>query len=231
MRATMRAISPNCRQKEVRIPCEGAVLSGDVEIPHGAVGLVIFAHGSGSSRMSSRNRLVAGELNHKGLATLLFDLLTPEEAEAEAETGVLRFDIPFLTSRLVAATRWAQADACLGNLGIGYFGSSTGAAAALVAAADIPEVQAVVSRGGRTDLAMGAIHRVKAPTLLIVGALDQQVLRLNEETYEALTSLKRLARVEGATHLFEESGALEQVAELASAWFELHLTTIGKETI
>lgn len=218
-------------EHEVQIPCPGAVLHGDVAIPAGAKGLVIFAHGSGSSRLSPRNRLVAGEMHRKKLATLLFDLLTPEEAVSEARTGVLRFNIPFLTERLVAATRWAQEDESVRNLGIGYFGASTGAAAALAAAAQIPEVQAVVSRGGRTDLAGDALNRVKASTLLIVGALDHPVVQWNEKSLERLQGVKELLLVSGATHLFAEPNALEQVAESAVAWFESHLTNIKKQGV
>ena len=225
----MNADRPTFREYEVRIPCPGAVLHGDVSIPAGATGLVIFAHGSGSSRLSPRNRRVAGEMHRNHLATLLFDLLTPDEAESEANTGALRFNIPFLTERLVAATRWAQRDESVGSLGIGYFGASTGAAAALAAAAGIPEIQALVSRGGRTDLAGAAVERVKAPTLLIVGELDGPVVEWNEESFERLPGVKELTLVSGATHLFSEPGALEEVAELAASWFERHLTHIKTE--
>jgi putative phosphoribosyl transferase len=212
------------REYEVRIPCPGALLHGDVAIPAGAQGLVIFAHGSGSSRRSPRNRLVAEEMHHRRLATLLFDLLTPGEAASEARTGALRFNIPMLTERLVAATRWAQKDHKTRSLGIGIFGASTGAAAALCAAARIPETQALVSRGGRTDLAGVDISRVTAPTLLIVGELDEPVLKWNEQSFELLPGIKHLVRVSGATHLFEEPGTLEEVATLAASWFEHYLT-------
>lgn len=211
------------REYEVRVPCAGAELHGDVTIPAGATGLVIFAHGSGSSRLSPRNRMVANQMNHQGLATLLFDLLTAPEAVAEERTGELRFNIPFLTDRLVAAIRWAQQDNNLKNLGIGLFGASTGAAAALCAAARIPEIQAVVSRGGRTDLAGNAVDRVLAPTLLIVGENDRPVMKWNEETLHRLPGIKHLARITDATHLFEERGALEEVAATAGSWFELYL--------
>lgn len=223
----VRAMSeslPIPREIEVRIPCSGVVLHGDVVIPAGAKGVVVFAHGSGSNRLSPRDRLVAGEIHRKGLATLLFDLLSPGEAAAETRTGELRFNIPLLTGRLVAATRWARQNKDLMHLGIGYFGASTGAAAALAAAAAFPDIQAVVSRGGRTDLAGEAIPRVQAPTLLIVGALDHPVVQSNRETFERLQGVKRLSLVGGASHLFEEPGALEHVAELAAAWFELHLS-------
>ena len=223
----MNAYLSTLSEHEVRIPCPGAVLHGDVSIPAGATGLVVFAHGSGSSRLSPRNRLVAGEMHRRQLATLLFDLLTPEEAVAEARTGELRFNIPFLTERLIAATRWAQQDENVKDLGIGYFGASTGAAAALVAASKIPEVQAVVSRGGRADLAGDALDRVKAPTLLIVGELDHPVVEWNQESLERLKGEKEIILVSGATHLFAEPDALEKVAELAAAWFENHLTPIN----
>jgi putative phosphoribosyl transferase len=213
------------REYEVRIPCLEVLLHGDVAIPAGAQGLVIFAHGSGSSRRSPRNRLVAEVMHHRRLATLLFDLLTPAEAASEARTGALRFNIPMLTERLVAATRWAREDKKTRSLGIGLFGASTGAAAALCAAARISEVQALVSRGGRTDLAEGDINRVTAPTLLIVGELDEPVLKWNEESFELLPGIKHLARVNGATHLFEEPGTLEEVAALAASWFEHYLTS------
>ena len=168
--------------------------------------------------------MVAEEMHKHGLATLLFDLLTPLEAAEESATGVLRFNIPFLSDRLKAATRWTQKEDGLKNLGIGYFGASTGAAAALTAAADIPEVQAVVSRGGRTDLAGDAVERVRAATLLIVGELDQPVIEWNNATYDRLPEIRRLAIIDGASHLFQEPGTLEHVAELAASWFEAYLT-------
>jgi dienelactone hydrolase len=211
------------REHEVQIPCAGVTLHGDVTIPAGAEGLVIFAHGSGSSRLSPRNRLVAGEMHRKGLATLLFDLLTPKEAASEARTGALRFNIPFLTERLVGATDWAQQEQELKDLTIGYFGASTGAAAALAAAAAIPQIQAVVSRGGRSDLAGEMVKRVEAPTLLIVGELDQPVIQWNEKTMEQLPGIKHLSLIDGASHLFEEPDTLEKVAELAASWFKLYL--------
>lgn len=222
----MKTSLSNLRETEVGIPCSGVMLTGDLVIPADASGLVIFAHGSGSSRSSPRNRMVAGEMHHSGLATLLFDLLTPREAREESVTGALRFNIPFLTDRLKAATRWAQEEDSVRNLGIGYFGASTGAAAALSAAADIPEVQAVVSRGGRTDLAGDAIERVQTATLLIVGELDQPVIRWNHGTYERLREIKHMAIVDGATHLFEEPGTLEHVAELAASWFDIYLAKV-----
>jgi putative phosphoribosyl transferase len=222
----MNTALSNFREAEVEIPCSDVVLTGDLVIPSSAEGLVIFAHGSGSSRLSPRNRMVAAEMHHRGLGTLLFDLLTPGEALDEAATGALRFNIAFLTERLVAATHWALEDDRVKRLGIGFFGASTGAAAALCAAAEIPEVQAVVSRGGRTDLAGDAAGRVRAPTLLIVGELDFPVIPLNEATCERLPQTKHLAIVDGATHLFHEAGALEHVAELAASWFETYLKKV-----
>jgi dienelactone hydrolase len=220
----MNAAAVELRTMEVRISCPGAVLAGDLAQPDDARGLVIFAHGSGSSRGSPRNRWVAEQLNERRLATLLFDLLTPAEARAEELGGELRFDIPFLTDRLVAATEWARRQPLLGSLGIGYFGASTGAAAALAAAAH-GGIQAVVSRGGRTDLAGNSVSDVKAATLLIVGSLDHPVVQWNRETLAQLKCEKRLTLVEGATHLFPEPGALGIVADLAADWFVKHLTT------
>jgi putative phosphoribosyl transferase len=210
-------------EHEVTIPCGDAMLQGDLIIPAQAKGLVIFAHGSGSSRNSPRNRSVAWELNHHGLATLLFDLLTPDEAVAEAYTGALRFDIPFLTGRLVAATRWAQQEDSVQRLAIGYFGASTGAAAALAAAAELPEIAAVVSRGGRSDLAGDAVRHLKAATLLIAGEKDTPVVEWNHETLGQLGGTKKFIIVSGATHLFAEPGTLEKVAALAAGWLEEHL--------
>ncbi len=211
------------RFREVLIPCGETRLEGDLTVPYGARGIVVFAHGSGSSRRSSRNRFVAEQINVLGLATLLFDLLTPWEAEAEASTGELRFNIPFLAGRLRDATRWVREEPSLDGLGIGYFGSSTGAAAALAAATDDPSIGAIVSRGGRTDLAGTEVENVRAATLLIGGGLDYMVIRWNKETYDRLRCEKRISIVEGASHLFEEPGKLEEVAELAASWFKLHL--------
>jgi putative phosphoribosyl transferase len=212
------------RRDAVEIPADAARLPGDLRLPPRARGLVIFAHGSGSSRLSPRNIQVASALNGNGLATLLFDLLT--EAEAAVRENV--FDIPLLAQRLVAATRWAQQDSKVGDLPIGYFGASTGAAAALSAAADLGGgIGAVVSRGGRPDLAE-RLEAVTAPTLLIVGGYDVDVLRLNEAAAAALRCPHELAVVPGATHLFEEPGALERVAELASGWFSDHLNATSR---
>ncbi len=198
----------------------GTRLAGDLTVPHGAEGIVLFAHGSGSSRLSPRNRYVAGEIAAGGLATLLFDLLTPAEEERDLRTGELRFDIRLLAERLGRATEYVRRLPETRQLAVGYFGSSTGAAAALVAAAESSDsIDAVVSRGGRPDLAGNALERVSAPTLLIVGGEDHQVIELNTRAYERLRCDKRLEIVERATHLFEEPGTLEQVARLARDWF------------
>lgn len=209
--------------RAVRLRAEDVELDGDLHLPSGASGLVLFAHGSGSSRHSPRNRYVAEELQRAGLGTLLMDLLTREEEIAEARTGHLRFDIDLLARRLEAATDWLMQDAQTRALPLGYFGASTGAAAALVAAAGRPSVRAVVSRGGRPDLAGAALPRVRAATLLIVGGDDVPVIGLNRQAYELLETEKRLEVVPGASHLFEERGTLEAVAALASEWFARHL--------
>lgn len=208
---------------EVDIPVEGAVLRGDLQVPSRASGIVLFAHGSGSSRLSPRNRSVAAYLRDQGLGTLLFDLLTPEEERDDATTGVYRFDIGFLAPRLVAATDWLAHERPTNALA--YFGASTGAAAALVAAAETTQpVRAVVSRGGRPDLADAALGKVRAPTLLIVGGHDPQVLRLNQSALARMQCEKKLVVVPGATHLFEEPGALEEVARHAAEWFVQHMS-------
>ena len=208
---------------EVRVPVGDAELVGDLVLPGRPAGIVLFAHGSGSSRHSPRNRVVAGTLNEAGFGTLLVDLLTPAEEEADRFTGVHRFDIGLLARRLIGAIDWLRAGPAP-SLRIGLFGASTGAAAALVAAAERPEdVAAVVSRGGRPDLAGTALSRVRAPTLLIVGEADELVLELNRQALELLPGEKRLEVVPGATHLFEEPGTLEQVARLAADWFSRYL--------
>jgi dienelactone hydrolase len=209
-------------EREVRITVEGALLPGDLDVPEGALGLVVFAHGSGSSRLSPRNREVASALRASGrLGTLLFDLLTPEE-DREHER---RFDIPLLTSRLLEVTRWLLGEPTVPRVPLGCFGASTGAAAALGAAAEArSSVDAVVSRGGRPDLAGDALGRVTAPTLLIVGGLDTHVIDLNEDALRRLGSQeKQLEIVPGATHLFEEPGTLEQVSSLSARWFDRFL--------
>jgi dienelactone hydrolase len=208
---------------EVQIQAGQAALSGNLHIPDGAAALVLFAHGSGSSRHSPRNQFVAGSLNNAGLATLLFDLLTPEEESIDARTAELRFNIGLLAERLVHATKWAKQQEQTRDLRIGYFGSSTGGGAALAAAAEVPDdVGAVVSRGGRPDLADEALPKVQAPTLLIVGGNDDVVIELNEQARDRMRCEVKLEIVPGATHLFEEPGALEKVAKLASDWFLLH---------
>jgi pimeloyl-ACP methyl ester carboxylesterase len=202
------------------------MLEGNLCIPTGASALVVFVHGSGSSRHSTRNKFVSHMLNNAGLSTLLFDLLTSQEESIDARTARLRFDIELLAGRVVEATRWLRRNAATANLDVGYFGASTGAAAALVAAARLPDrVGAVVSRGGRPDLAGSALPHVIAPTLLIVGAQDPVVLNLNRQTLRLLppSTEKSMAIVPGATHLFEESGTLEQAAVLACDWFTTHL--------
>ncbi|HEY3451572.1 MAG TPA: phosphoribosyltransferase family protein [Myxococcales bacterium] len=210
--------------RELVIPLGEATLEGTLSVPAAARGLVLFAHGSGSSRFSPRNRHVAAVLQGYGLATLLFDLLTADEEALDERTAELRFDIDFLASRLVEVTDWVSGLREGLALPLGYFGSSTGAAAALVAAAQRPDaVRAVVSRGGRPDLARESLPEVRAPTLLIVGGSDEEVLDLNERAYARLTSERRVAVVPGATHLFEEPGALDAVARLAGEWFEKHL--------
>jgi putative phosphoribosyl transferase len=207
---------------EVAIPVGDAVVQGDVVFPEHALGIVLFAHGSGSSRHSPRNRFVAETLNEAGIATLLMDLLTPDEEEAERLTAEHRFDIQLLARRLIATIDWLGHQE-VGASHIGLFGASTGAAGALVAATERPdEVVAIVSRGGRPDLAGTALPHVRAPTLLIVGGADELVLELNQSALEQLRTEKQLVVVPGATHLFEEAGALEQVARLAREWFVPH---------
>jgi putative phosphoribosyl transferase len=209
-------VDPPPTERPVEIEIErGLRLAGDLRLPAPAAGLVIFAHGSGSSRLSPRNRQVAEALNDAGFATLLFDLLTGEEEFDRAKV----FDIPLLADRLLDVTRWAAAEADLGGLPVSYFGASTGAAAALNAAARIGEgIRAVVSRGGRPDLAAESLESVVSPTLLIVGGADWQVLELNEQAARRLRCEHEVAIVPGATHLFEEPGALERVADLAAEW-------------
>ncbi|HEU4453559.1 MAG TPA: alpha/beta fold hydrolase [Longimicrobium sp.] len=211
--------------RRVRVPAgKGISLEGNLDVPPRARGVVLFAHGSGSSRHSSRNRAVAAELRRAGLGTLLIDLLTADEERAEARTGHLRFDIGLLAGRLAEAVAWLQLDAATRGLPIGLFGASTGGGAALVAAARKPDaVAAVVSRGGRPDLAGDALPAVRAPTLLVVGGRDEPVIALNQQAYDALRCEKRLEIVPGATHLFEEPGTLERVAALASEWFRRYL--------
>ncbi len=207
-------------EQEVTIETGGVQLMGALGVPEGARGVVLFAHGSGSSRFSVRNRFVASELQAEGLATLLMDLLTPPEEQIDQVTRELRFDIPMLAQRLTGAVDWLGAQPQTDGLPIGCFGASTGAAAAMIAAANRPErVAAVVSRGGRPDLASEALKRVQAPTLLLVGQYDPIVIRLNQQAMDEMPCEKELTIIPGATHLFEEPGTLEQVAEFAAAWF------------
>lgn len=210
-------------ERPVGIPMDGHIHQGGLGIPASAQGIVLFAHGSGSSRLSVRNTYVAGVLRRHGIATLLFDLLT----EMEDRVYETRFDIDLLTHRLLLATEWVQQQPSLRPLGIGYFGASTGAAAALKAAATLGGViQAVVSRGGRPDMAGAELPRVSAPTLLIVGGHDDVVIDLNRQAHGRLHAEKELKIIPGATHLFEEPGTLEQVAESAAQWFAQHLSSV-----
>ena len=209
--------------KDIHILIDDIRLEGKLGIPENAVGLVLFAHGSGSSRFSPRNNQVANYLMENGIATLLFDLLTADEDVIDQQTREFRFDIPLLADRLVGATDWVVKQDELKDFKIGYFGSSTGAAAALIGAAKRPDlVSAVVSRGGRPDLAGEFLPLVKAPTLLIVGGLDRTVIELNEDAQSQMTAKTQLDIVPGATHLFEERGTLEKVMELAASWFNNH---------
>ncbi|MTJ14676.1 alpha/beta hydrolase [Anabaena sp. UHCC 0187] len=219
-----RTLAQNPHEHLVSVTADGVNLEGNLVIPNGATGIVLFAHGSGSSRHSPRNRYVAEVLQQAGLATLLIDLLTAEEEEIDLRTRHLRFDIGLLASRLVGATDWLVQNPDTRHLKLGYFGASTGAGAALVAAAERPEaVQAIVSRGGRPDLAGSALPHVKAPTLLIVGGYDTPVIKMNEDALAQLHSVKRLDIIPKATHLFEEPGKLTAVAQLASEWFTQYL--------
>jgi dienelactone hydrolase len=213
-------------ERQVDIEADGIRLAGDLTVPERAGGVVLFAHGSGSSRFSPRNRFVAEELQEAGLGTLLIDLLTLEEESEDRLTGHLRFDIELLASRLAGATDWLGNEPATRGLRIGYFGASTGGGAALVAAARRPElVGAVVSRGGRPDLAGEALGAVQCPTLLIVGSNDTPVIRMNRDAMARMTAPVKLEIVRGATHLFEEPGTLEEVARLAQEWFQKHLAT------
>jgi len=215
--------------REVHIPIDRIMLEGSLSLPAQAKGIVLFAHGSGSSRHSPRNRFVAGVLQNAGFATLLMDLLTAKEEVLDDRTAAHRFDIDLLARRLIGATWWLQAQSDTARLPIGYFGASTGAAAALVAAADMADlVSAVVSRGGRPDLAGNALHKVIAPTLLIVGGDDEQVIELNRSALGLIPAEKDLEIVPGASHLFEEPGALESVANLAKNWFNNYVRQIGQ---
>ena len=215
----------------VRIPIDSIELEAEWIMPPGAKGISIFAHGSGSSRHSRRNQFVAAILREAGIGTVLMDLLSREEERRDSLDGSMRFDIEFLTERLIAATRWIQSHPVAQEHRIGYFGASTGRAAAIAAASILDgAVSAVVSRGGRPDLAWEHLPLVMAPTLLIVGQRDAAVLKLNEEAYQCLRCPKKMAVIPGATHLFEEPGALEKVANLAAGWFQHHLSVINPTT-
>jgi putative phosphoribosyl transferase len=216
---------PRARATEVLVGIgEGITAPAFLGLPKKAAGLVLFVHGSGSGRHSPRNRFVADALNAGNIGTLLFDLLTPREEALDRITGHLRFDIGLLARRVIAATQWALEEESLQGLPLGYFGASTGAAAALVGAASMPsDISAIVSRGGRPDLAQGYLRGVRAPTLLIVGGADSVVLELNRKAAAMMTAQRELWIVPGATHLFEEPGALEEVAALSRAWFQRHL--------
>ncbi len=212
-------------EREVSIPIGDVTLGGTLAAPEDARGIVVFAHGSGSSRYSPRNRFVAQELQHGGLATLLMDLLTREEEDMDRRTGHMRFDIELLAKRLAGATDWLGDTPATADLRVGYFGASTGGGAALVAAAMRPDaVHAVVSRGGRPDLAGGSLPLVQAPTLLIVGSRDTAVIGMNEEAMRRMRAPVKLEIVIGASHLFEEPGSLEEVARLARGWLVRHLS-------
>ena len=211
--------------RTVSIPLGGELhIEADLHVPTAAAGLVVFAHGSGSSRFSARNQAVAEALVRRGFATLLIDLLTRREEDVDSNTGTYRFDIDRLAQRVALSTDWIESRPELKPLPIGYFGASTGAAAALVAATLRPQVRAIVSRGGRPDLAGDALPRVKAPTLLIVGGEDFEVIRLNEHARDRMHAATDLRIIPGATHLFEEAGALEQVEQLAAEWFGRYLS-------
>jgi len=212
-------------EREISISIGDSSISGTLHVVSNSTSLVVFAHGSGSSRFSKRNQFVANFLNKSNISTFLFDLLTPEEDKIDEVTREFRFDIPRLAERLVLVTNWLKSNEETKNVNIGYFGSSTGAAAALIASAQLPDdIDAVVSRGGRVDLAADYLKNVQSPTLFIVGELDYEVITLNEIAFEQLRCTKELTIISGATHLFEEHGTLEQVAKVASEWFIKFLT-------
>ena len=213
------------KEEVVVIPVGKATIEGNLVIPIGARGVVLFAHGSGSGRFSPRNQYVAKVLNEAGIGTLLIDLLTKEEEEIDTATGEFRFDIGLLSQRLEVATEWLKQNPATKSLAIGYYGASTGAAAALIAATKFPkDVKTVVSRGGRPDLAMQHLQKVKVPSLFIVGEKDTVVIDLNKKAMEQVPAEKKLEIVPGATHLFEEPGKLEEVAKLSADWFLAHLS-------
>ena len=208
--------------REVEIPTDKGPTRGNIAIPDGAGGIVLFAHGSGSGRHSPRNNFVAQKLRDAGLATFMMDLLTEDEERADMRSREFRFDIELLAERLVLATEWLDSDDKTGELEVGYFGSSTGAAAAIVAAADRDDIGAIVSRGGRVDLGGDALGRFTAPILMLVGSKDHQVLQMNRDAMERMNAPAELKIIEGAGHLFEEPGKLEEVSDLAAAWFASH---------
>jgi putative phosphoribosyl transferase len=225
-----RKLQTDGKQTEILIEAGRVALEGNLEVPNRAVGIVLFAHGSGSSRHSPRNRYVAQVLRSYGVGTLLFDLLTRDEESMDAVSGELRFDISFLAKRLTEVTRWLMQRPDMRNFKVGYLGASTGAAAALVAASEAPDaIGAIVSRGGRPDLAADFLGSVRAPTLLIVGGDDEPVIGMNREALANLRCEKKLVIVPGATHLFEEPGTLEDVARLAAEWFKQHLAAVGQQ--
>ena len=222
----------NTENRYVQMLSTGVRLEGILSIPQDAKGIVLFVHGSGSSRQSPRNQYVAQTLQEAGLATLLFDLLTPDEEQVDLRTRHMRFDVNMLARRTAGAIEWLDLEPYVREFNIGLFGSSTGAAAALMAAAELPDkVEAIVSRGGRPDLAEESLSNVQAPTLLIVGSLDELVIELNEKALKQMQggAEKKLVIVPGASHLFEEPGALEQAARLASDWFQGHLSKVSVE--
>jgi len=212
------------QETSIRIPVGGVVVEGNLAVSPGGRGVVLFAHGSGSSRFSPRNRYVAKFFNAQKISTLLFDLLTNEEDQEDLATAEYRFNINLLAERLIGVTEWLKKDPQTKNCSFGYFGASTGAAAALIAAAKLPDdIAAVVSRGGRPDLAANYLSKVAAPTLLLVGGLDTEVIKLNKEAMAQMFTEKKLVIVPGATHLFEEPGKLEEVAKLSVDWFLRYL--------
>lgn len=220
------------RSRLEQIPSGRIMLEGELKVPGDATGVVLFAHGSGSSRHSPRNQFVARTIREAGVGTLLFDLLTQEEEAIDVTTRHLRFDIGLLATRLVDATNWIKREPDTSHLRVGYFGSSTGGGAALVAAAEVgDEIGAVVSRGGRPDLAGDALAKVKSPTLLIVGGLDSPVVQMNDNAYHQLTCEREIKIIPGATHLFEEPGTLEEVAHGAGEWFQRHLVPNDAEGV
>lgn len=209
---------------EVTIPIGDSHISGNLNLIKDSKGIIVFAHGSGSSRFSKRNQFVAHELNTSSFSTFLFDLLTPEEESVDEATREFRFNIPLLAERLVLVTKWIKDNAQTSHFRIGYFGSSTGAAATLIAAVQLPQdIAAIVSRGGRPDLAQDYLSQVKAPTLLIIGELDDEVIALNKQAYDQLSCKKNMILIPSATHLFEEEGTLEEVTKYAIDWYKIYI--------